>query len=76
MDFIVDAQLPYRLKNWLAQKGHNVIHTLDLPEKNLTEDIEVIRIAEKETRIVISKDSDFQKYHILTGAPKRILIPF
>jgi len=29
--FIVDAQLPARLKYWLVEKGYDTIHTDDLP---------------------------------------------
>ena len=36
--FVIDAQLPYRLKNWLIYKDYDAIHTLDLPLKNLTSD--------------------------------------
>ena len=59
MKFIVDAQLPFKLKKWLNEQGHDAIHTDDLPTKHLTPDSEIIKIAEKEDRIVVSKDSDF-----------------
>jgi len=74
MKFIIDAHLPIVLKKWLIDLGHNVIHTRDLPKKNLTGDVEIIRIADSEDRIVISKDSDFQKHRVLFGSPKRILM--
>ena len=32
-----------------------------------------IEVAEKEDRIIISKDSDFYKYYLIHGIPKRIL---
>ncbi|WP_300970662.1 DUF5615 family PIN-like protein [Thiocapsa sp.] len=35
MRFIVDAQLPRRLARWLNARGHDVLHTLDLPEQAL-----------------------------------------
>jgi predicted nuclease of predicted toxin-antitoxin system len=28
--FLVDAQLPRRLALWLQQRGHDVIHTVDV----------------------------------------------
>lgn len=73
MKFIVDAQLPYRLKKWLSEKGHDVIHTNDLPQQHLTPDSDIIEVAEKEERIVISKDSDFYQHNLIKGTPKRIL---
>jgi len=33
--FLGDAQLPRRLALWLQQRGHDVIHTLDLAQQNL-----------------------------------------
>ncbi len=73
MKFLVDAQLPLRLKYWLIEKGHDVIHTNDLPKKHLTPDINIIEAAEKEDRVIISKDSDFYKYYLVNGIPRRIL---
>lgn len=74
MKFLVDAQLPYILKSWLDAKGFDVIHTADLPEANATEDLSVIEIAENQSRIVISKDSDFLKWFILNGKPSSLLM--
>lgn len=37
MNFLVDAHLPMRLANWLKERGHNVIHTRELPLKNEVE---------------------------------------
>lgn len=59
MKFLVDAQLPKRLARWLAMQGHDVIHTLDLPDKNRTSDDQINELSIREKRIVISKDSDF-----------------
>ena len=49
MKFLIDANLPMTLKNWLIDRGHDAIHTRDLPEKNLTEDIDIIRIADEQS---------------------------
>jgi predicted nuclease of predicted toxin-antitoxin system len=45
MKFIVDAQLPKRLARWLAARGHDVLHTLDLPEQNRTQDAAITALA-------------------------------
>lgn len=74
MKFIVDAQLPYRLKTWLSDKGFDAVHTADLPQANGTEDLTIADIAESEGRTVVSKDSDFLKLHILSGRPPRLLL--
>ena len=74
MKFIVDAQLPLQLAQWLVYKGYDAIHTLQLPEKNLSEDLVVIQVSMEQQRIVISKDSDFYDYYILKGQPHKLLL--
>ena len=37
MKFILDAHLPLALKTWLKARGHDVVHTRDLPRKNLSD---------------------------------------
>jgi predicted nuclease of predicted toxin-antitoxin system len=62
--FIVDAQLPRALAVALTAVGHQAIHTLDLPAKNLSSDTVITRLADAEGRIVMSKDADFVTSHI------------
>ena len=70
MKFLVDAQLPRRFANWLNEAGHDVLHTLDLPQKNLTPDNKLIAHATQEDRIVISKDTDFvQSFLVYKAIP-------
>jgi predicted nuclease of predicted toxin-antitoxin system len=38
MKFIVNAQLPRRITQFLQDTGHDAIHTLDLPQQNSTHD--------------------------------------
>ena len=73
MKFIVDAQLPRVLANFLKQKGFDVIHTLDLPKKNATPDFEIIRLADAENRIVITKDYDFYESKLLRNKPLKLI---
>ena len=74
MKFIIDAQLPLQLSQWLVYKGYDAVHTLQLPEKNLTDDTIVIQISMEQERIVISKDSDFYDNFILKGQPYKLLM--
>jgi predicted nuclease of predicted toxin-antitoxin system len=74
MKFLVDAQLPRRFANWLNEAGHDALHTLDLPHKNLTQDNEVIIRAKRDGRIVVSKDADFVQTFLVTGEPQLLLI--
>jgi predicted nuclease of predicted toxin-antitoxin system len=43
----------------LRQRGHNVLHTLDLPDGNRTSDERICDRSESDDRVVISKDGDF-----------------
>lgn len=74
MNFLVDAQLPIALSDWLCTMGHNCIHTLSLPNQNKTSDSEILSYAEKENRIILSKDVDFYDSFILQGKPKKLLL--
>lgn len=74
MRFLVDAQLPRHFIGWLADAGHDALHTLDLPLGNCTPDSEVITYAAREGRIVVSKDADFVQSFLLTGEPQLLLI--
>ena len=45
MKFIIDAQLPISLSNLLKSRGHDSIHTLELPDKNKTKDNYITNIS-------------------------------
>ena len=74
MKFLVDAQLPRRMAGWLAEIGHDAIHTLELPLANRTPDAEVIAIAMREQRVVVTKDDDFVRSFLLSGEPSSLLL--
>ena len=74
MKYIIDAQLPRKLSTWLNDNGFEAIHTLDLPDKNDTEDLEIIRIStEIDSSVVVSKDKDFPDYRFIKNLPHRLL---
>lgn len=72
MTVLVDAQLPRRLARWLTASGPNAVHTLDLPEGNRTTDAEIARRADAEGRVLMTKDADFVRAHVLGGSPRRL----
>ena len=74
MKFLIDAQLPYRLKDWIALNGHDAIHTRDLPNKNKTKDRQIIELAEQDSRIIVTKDSDYLKHYILFQKPSKLIM--
>lgn len=74
MKFLVDAQLPVRLADFLTAAGHDAIHTSGMPQGNRTPDREIARIADEAGRAVVTKDSDFRFGHLLTRSPGRLLV--
>lgn len=74
MKFLVDAQLPRRLALWLQQRGHDVIHTLDLAQQNRTPDLFLLTLANEDERALITKDTDFEISHELGHGPTKLLL--
>lgn len=74
MKFVIDAQLPYGLKNFLKDNGFDAIHTDDMPNRERTTDKEIINISELENRIIITKDKDFLDSHILLNKPEKLFL--
>jgi predicted nuclease of predicted toxin-antitoxin system len=72
--FLVDAQLPRRVGGWLAAAGCDAVHTLDLPDGNRTTDQQVIELADREQRAVVTKDADFVDSHVLHARPAKLLL--
>ena len=50
------------------------MHTLDLPRQNRTPDSEVIEIADREARAVVTKDEDFVDSHTLHRRPAKLVL--
>ncbi len=74
MRFVVDAQLPVRLAQWLRALGHDAIHTKELPHGNRTADSAIAELADRESRVVITKDADFVESFLVRGVPAKLLL--
>ncbi len=74
MKFLVDAQLPRRFCNWLRENGHDALHTLDLESGNRTPDSEIMLIADRDGRVVVTKDDDFVQSYLLRNSPQRLML--
>ena len=74
MKFLIDAQLPVKLAQLLRQKGYDVIHAKELPQRNQTSDQEINAISIQDQRIVITKDTDFLESFILYKRPYKLLL--
>lgn len=65
MKFLIDVCAGTRLAKWLREKGHDVLEVREVDCRMTDED--VIRLAEKEQRIIITLDKDFGQLAISTG---------
>ncbi|MEI6667818.1 MAG: DUF5615 family PIN-like protein [Acidobacteriota bacterium] len=74
MTFLLDAMLPRRLARRFVALGHEAIHTLDLPLGNQTPDADLIAIADRDGRILVTKDADFASSYLVRGRPHRLLL--
>lgn len=74
MKFLIDAQLPARLAEFLKQVGHDAVHTSELPDGNRSTDRQVAERADADGRVVVTKDRDFRDGHLLTRSPRRLLV--
>lgn len=73
MRFLVDAQLPRILADHLTKLGHDTVHVKDLPAGGRTTDSEITATADREDRVVVTKDADFRHTHETGGHPQRLL---
>ena len=74
MKYLVDAQLPLLLKIFLTERGYDAIHTFNLEQKNRTVDNQINEIANREERVVVTKDADFLESYILKKEPRKLLL--
>lgn len=73
MKFLIDAQLPKSLTAFFRQRGFDAIHTLELPDKNETDDHDINGLSIADERVVISKDSDFYGSYSAKKEPYKLL---
>src|SRR5437773_10655883 len=62
------------MTNWLNALGCGCIHTLELPGGNRTIDVEIIAAADRDQRVLVTKDADFVDSHLLHGRPAKLLL--
>ena len=74
MKFLIDAQLPARLAEFLNRAGHDAVHTIGLPDGNRSTDSQIAQHADTEDRVVVTKDQDFRDGHLLGRSPRKLLV--
>ena len=72
MKFLIDAHLPQSLASFF--KDHDVIHSSELSEGNLTSDKTINAISISELRIVITKDTDFYYSYLAKKEPYKLVL--
>ncbi len=75
MKFLVDAQLPPRLKQWLSEHGaESTLHVSDLSHGLRMADAELWKVAKEKDCIIVTKDMDFFDLSALYGSPPKVLL--
>ncbi len=74
MKFLIDAHLPPSLRGVFQRAGHDAIHTQDMPDRNASSDGSLNEISMTETRVVVTKDTDFYYSHLLHGRPWKLVL--
>jgi predicted nuclease of predicted toxin-antitoxin system len=69
MKFLIDAQLPPALANWLIEAGHEAVALPEIGLRDAT-DVEICSYAVANGYIVITKDEDFAALVHLRPGPK------
>jgi predicted nuclease of predicted toxin-antitoxin system len=74
MNFLIDANLPRRLVPVFRERGHEAVHTLDLPGGNATPDAGLLDYSDENDCVVTTKDSDFSTSFWIQDRPKKLLL--
>ena len=73
MKFLIDAQLPPKLSDWLKNRGFASRHMIEIPGGLITPDEIIWKIAKENDEIIVSKDSDFFDKSLLEDHPPQLL---
>ena len=68
MNFLVDAQLPPALAQWISSQGHQSTHVFDIGLQTADDPV-IWERARNDRAVIISKDEDFVDRWILSDKP-------
>jgi predicted nuclease of predicted toxin-antitoxin system len=74
MNFLIDANLPRHLVRVFQERGHDAVHTLDLPHGNATTDTALLDYSDNNNCVITTKDSDFSTAFWLQNRPNKLLL--
>lgn len=75
MKFLIDQNRSPRLAALLRQRGHDAVHTLDRGLER-AEDTDLLLLAEREGRVIVSADTDFGTLLAFSGRRRPSVILF
>lgn len=75
MNFLVDMPVSQQLSAWLNQNGHHAVHASEINLHN-AKDKDIVALAKKQGRIIITADLDFPQILALSRAPSPGIILF
>lgn len=75
MRLLIDQNRSPRLAAILRDHGHDAVHTLELGLER-AEDVDLLLLAEREDRIIVSADTDFGTLLALSGGTRPSVILF
>lgn len=73
MRVLCDVHIPYRLVNFLRERGVDATHVNRILDKSYTKDAEIVRYVDETGSFLITKDADFRDSHFITGKPARVV---
>lgn len=73
MRVLCDVHIPYRLVNFLRERGVDATHVNRILNKWCTKDSEITRYADETGSFLITKDTDFRDSHFIAGRPARLV---
>jgi predicted nuclease of predicted toxin-antitoxin system len=73
MRFLVDENLPPRLAAWLCAHGHDALHVSDCGLLGCS-DAAIADFAEHESRVIITRDADFENLSASKAALRVMLL--
>ena len=74
MTFLIDVQLPPRMKPWFAGQGEKALHAGELEDGLCLPDSTLWEAAKKNGWVIVTKDIDFSDMSILHGSPPQVLL--
>ncbi len=73
MDFICEAHISYKLRNFLIQIEHKATHINEVLNGSATSEIYICAYSDKNNLILITKDSDFIDLYHVRESPKKLV---